>query len=488
MAITQKQKEELLRQLESPNQQVREAAIKEVAAITGNTSLLKNISSETRGTREAVQQASEDLNLVKVEENSTQKQKEEKPNLKPQVLQQTPAEETMPVFINQENQSETATPAPHIPTIPQTHIPNNETQPQSNIKLDLSNFRGAAQNKATNLIKNQAGKKLESQGLKQMFQGGLKQGLQQGGKALMTNATAVANAAIGAASGAASAVGGAAAGIAGGVLASPVAIGAAAIGSVIIGLIIAFLIYILLVFTVAVIFFVINASGYLVPPNQYGSVQSGSGGGNIGPINQGQIISGSCPLTGSYYISSGSYNPQNETGHGSNAYWGGGNCNYSIPIPPIYPSCRYPDISIGPNNNCATINGCPFYGYAIDVNPIGGGYPSVVLPILCTPDDDCNPLSWRATGSFFICSGLSVDTPSQCTKDKWGWGTTFTSVGNGHTWKLYLAHTSKKITPGTILESGESIGNLSTDLTYNQHIHIEVSIDGEPVRPDALCQ
>jgi len=307
MAITQKQKEELLRQLESPNQQVREAAIKEIAAITGNTNLLKNISSKTR---EAVQQASEDLNLVKVEESSTQKQKEVKPNLKPQVLQQEPAEETMPVFINQENQSETATPAPQIPTIPQTHIPNNESQSKTNTKPDLPNFGGAAKNKATNFIRKQASNKLSSQGLGQMFQGGLKQGLNQAGKTLMTNATAAANAAVGAASGAASAVGGAAGGVASSFLGAPVAIAAAAIGAVVIGLIIAFIVYIISIFTITAIFFVINTSGYLVPPNQYGSVQSGGGGVTPGGIT----LPPGCPspswpvdtsLGQQYYLSQG---------------------------------------------------------------------------------------------------------------------------------------------------------------------------------------
>lgn len=234
---------------------------------------------------------------------------------------------------------------------------------------------------------------------------------------------------------------------------------------------------------IAFIIFIINAGAYVVPPadplpNIAGPVV----------LNPGTTASGSCPLVGSVNISTGSYDPITETGHGSNSYWTPPACSYPIPVLAMYPGCAGPSVPGSETNVCrGSTNTCPYYGFAADVSPTGGGYPEVVMPFLCDQGQtNCPPLNWTKADSWYNCNGQSVDSAADCPGGGWGWGVIFTANGNGHSWKLYLNHISQ-VPSGSSFQSGTVIGNLSTDLSGDQHVHIELNIDGVPVRPEFMC-
>jgi len=230
-----------------------------------------------------------------------------------------------------------------------------------------------------------------------------------------------------------------------------------------------------LIIVVALILFVINSGAYIVPPSTTSTFA----------INPGLVVAGNCPLQGTTIITTTSYNPQTETGHGSLPYWSGMEaCSFNIPIYAMTGSeCRGP--TTGSSTNPCTdlsqlqerygedVQLCEEYGYAVDV--VATDYAAdqdvpVYLPTLCD-SAPCGPLTWTVASYFYVNPG---------------WGIVLDAEGNGHSYRLYLLHINQPtVTNGQTMASGQQIGTL---FNYQyRHLHIELNIDGESQQPDFLC-
>lgn len=234
-----------------------------------------------------------------------------------------------------------------------------------------------------------------------------------------------------------------------------------------------------IIISISIILFIINSGAYIVPQ---GSPLQGE------ELTQGIVASGTCPLVSSCpKIDSGSYNPENETGHGSNSYWGSATnaCTYSIPIDPMG-GCLGPDPTNGRNFCSSAPTRCSVYGYAADVVDCNGVYADVALPYLCDPGSEtCSPLTWRFIDGWYNCQGASVPNKASCTREGWGYGAIFEAIGNGHIWRIYLNHISQ-LPSGKTYQSGSVIAQLTNELIPG-HLHVELNIDGFAVKPDFLC-
>ncbi len=191
--------------------------------------------------------------------------------------------------------------------------------------------------------------------------------------------------------------------------------------------------------------------------------QSGAMASDVASVIIGNPPASSCPILGGG-ISTGTYNGTNETGHGSNSYWGGpaGSSCYSIPA---FSGCRSPSDAVDPdkNNFCrGKAQACSHYGYAAD-SPAPGGTP-VFLPSIFG-----ETLNWTFKRRVTI------------NNTNWGWGYLFTAGK----YQLYLGHLNQTTPPSTA-PSGTVIGTLYPGLS-NPHVHIELQINGQWVRPDFLC-
>lgn len=264
------------------------------------------------------------------------------------------------------------------------------------------------------------------------------------------------------------------------------------------------------IITMALIIFIITSGAFMVPGAEpISALPPGAGGA----INPGPIASGSCPLTGDYDITSPSYDPTAETGHGSNLYWSNGQggyrndaCGYRIPVPGTAGmDCYGPDTSAVPaaaGNICAEEESvCPYYGYAVDVAPRPDNEPArpVVVPFLCEEgSNDCPAMTWKATRGWYNCQGGVEDTREECVssgRNGWGYGVQFVASGNGHNWKVYIIHidpldsmldANGRVITGGSFESGEQIGVATEDLDPT-HIHVELAVDGTAQKPDFMC-
>lgn len=184
------------------------------------------------------------------------------------------------------------------------------------------------------------------------------------------------------------------------------------------------------------------------------------------------IASGSCPIEGGV-ITTGSLNRSANTGHGSARYWGGRTPSYPIPIQAMTPSCEG--------------FSCPYYGFATDVTARGA---IVRVPKICPKDGAlCGDLAWTVRRGWFNCAGQNVASSDQCSGPGWGYGYVLTSVGNGHSWQIYLNHIIPRqgLTIGSTFASGSNnvVGSLSSTLS-SPHVHVELNIDGIPVRPESV--
>jgi hypothetical protein len=193
-------------------------------------------------------------------------------------------------------------------------------------------------------------------------------------------------------------------------------------------------------------------------PDQKGSVAS-----DVASVIIGNPPASSCPILGAsvYYPSyNGSVDP--EIGHGSNAYWSTNACGYDIPA---FSGCFGPTKLVDPdkNNVCRSQSGlCNHYGYASDIK--GPANTLVFLPSIFGES-----LNWKFKRRVSIAGG------------NWGYGYLFSSGK----YDLYLGHLNKTVPPDTA-ESGTPIGTLFPGLT-NPHVHVELQINGQWVRPDFLC-
>jgi hypothetical protein len=198
-------------------------------------------------------------------------------------------------------------------------------------------------------------------------------------------------------------------------------------------------------------------------PEQAGAVAS-----DVASVIIGNPPASSCPILGGS-ITTGSYNGTREVGHGSNSYWGGpaGNSCYDIPA---FSGCRSPSSSVDPdgNNYCrGKASSCAYYGFAADVQRSGRG------DIVQLPSIFGKSITWTFQRRVTI-----NDTA-------WGWGYVFTGSDGGSNYSLYLGHLNQTTPPQTA-PSGTVVGTLYPNLTP-PHVHIELQINGQWVRPDFLC-
>ncbi len=220
---------------------------------------------------------------------------------------------------------------------------------------------------------------------------------------------------------------------------------------------------------------VINNSAYVVPVSNLTFVNTQPQGSDTTFIN----VSG-CPLSAISSYRVPSYNPQAEAalialnrrsgslnlaGHGSTQYWNtlGAACSYGLPQ---FVACR------GPNNtnNVCNLgnNGCPFYGYALDIfPPVSGTLAPVFLPTM-----NGQNVTWLYD-NFRYVNGSD--------------GYTFRYRDTTGKYKLTLTHIQDNpVTTGTLV-SGTQIGFLFNQGS-NTHLHIELQIDNQYVKPESyLC-
>ena len=186
----------------------------------------------------------------------------------------------------------------------------------------------------------------------------------------------------------------------------------------------------------------------------------------IASVIIGNPPASSCPILGGI-ITTPSYEGAAERGHGSNSYWGGPAgeaCGFDIPA---FSGCLGPNSSADTDNNNVCKNQastCAYYGFAADVV----GQQVVQLPSLFG-----KTLNWNYQNRVSIKKG------------SWGYGYTFTADDGNTTYSLYLGHLNLT-TPPNQLASGSVVGSLYQGLS-SPHVHIELQINGQWVRPDFLC-
>lgn len=220
----------------------------------------------------------------------------------------------------------------------------------------------------------------------------------------------------------------------------------------------------------------LTESAALLPPPGSTQYTPGDRPGSVPGIYSDNIASGTCPIDGGS-IRVGSYN--GSTGHGSSAYWGypppGG---YPIPIISMYPS------------GCEDTN-CPYYGFALDVEYPGGAIGPVRVPFVCPTGESCpdQDVSWTVVAKWFNCGGGDVPSETACNGGLWGWGAILTSNANGHSWRIYLNHIDRELSIGDVFSSSTNnvIGGLYQGDMANPHVHVEINMDGVPLRPEFLC-
>lgn len=158
----------------------------------------------------------------------------------------------------------------------------------------------------------------------------------------------------------------------------------------------------------------------------------------------------SCPVIGGHVASpllNYSYNPVDDTGHGSKKYWNAMGTFYSYSIPQST-SCKHP-------------GDCSYYGYAYDVFPQSST--DVFAPTVLGKDT-----TWDCSYAF-PNGGGSV-------------GHTYHCISSDGNYMLVLTHMTNGAKTGTI-KSGEKIGTLYNQ-SDNTHLHIEFQVNGQYVKPE----
>lgn len=179
-----------------------------------------------------------------------------------------------------------------------------------------------------------------------------------------------------------------------------------------------------------------------------------------------------CPLAGGEKRD-GSYNPGDETrGHGSDAYWermeraGNRRCEWRLP----QEMCDGP---LNSGNICSKRNErdnrqfCSFYGYALDVFPLGN-------TDVIAPNIDGQPVVWSYVRRF--PNGANARA-----------GHSFVYTDTARKYTLILSHLNGNANTGSNIPSGEKIGSLFPQ-GDNTHLHIEFQVDGAYQKPeDYFC-
>ncbi|RJR14810.1 hypothetical protein C4579_04285 [Candidatus Microgenomates bacterium] len=226
------------------------------------------------------------------------------------------------------------------------------------------------------------------------------------------------------------------------------------------------------------IFHVFGSRNSAFVPSGLGSSRSNEGGANT-------FADGSCPLKGPTFVIRNTYQRDSVRGHGSPDYWsymtGCKNeppvrscqdypapCCTSDPTPPT----RYSIPDGGMYAGCYYPNQCPgIYGLALDVRTEPRGVAPVYIPDrLCVAGKGCSTetLNWTVSAvESRTALYLTADPDSQ-----------------GRVWKILFIHVDWNHKGS--YQSGESVGML-TNLTNNQHVHFEITLDGVPADPFPFC-
>jgi len=219
-----------------------------------------------------------------------------------------------------------------------------------------------------------------------------------------------------------------------------------------------------------------------------GSATSGGGTGT----GSGFFASGSCPIPNNQGILlCGSYTTANDTSncrHGSNQYWERNGlctddwCNqypsqqccvgnyptrWAIPIlekPACWTNPYSDSLAYDPNSTCQ------FYGYAADFaySDLRANAP------VALPEINGQQLNWELVTTYSLTSS--------------GAGGILIANDGANVYEISLYHLNEPIVTGGV--SGQQIGTLFQFApgVSNPHVHLELRINGEMVKPDNLCQ
>lgn len=203
-----------------------------------------------------------------------------------------------------------------------------------------------------------------------------------------------------------------------------------------------------------------------------------------GTLPDYDLASGTCPVTGDYFITTGIYKVS--TGHGSTAYWGGRSPSYPIPI-----CAQYNTGACSAATTCFS-PACSYYGLAIDVKArsTGPSETAIVVPNVCPSGQTCTDtdITWTVTNTWYNCAGESSDSPCSAGND-WGKGVILTANAYGQSWQIYLNHIVTSARPGDSFSTAAGsnvVGSLSPTLG-NPHLHFEISMAGKPIDPTPFC-
>ena len=228
----------------------------------------------------------------------------------------------------------------------------------------------------------------------------------------------------------------------------------------------------------ALILHIINTSSYLVPPS-YLAYNPIGGAGAGGFENRS-----GCPILDGYILVT-SYNPNGQTGHGSNSYWGTADrCdNYSLPQGT---GCKAPTDPGNPTSFCylnTALTKCDIYGYANDIfSRSGSTSVDVFFPLI-----NGQEAFWTyVRGSYFD------NPPSGALQGTNGHSYAFSTTLNGQSYYLLFTHINYINLTYSPYPNPESIVNVKSGLKFatlynqgnNTHLHLEVRIDGEYVKPE----
>lgn len=251
----------------------------------------------------------------------------------------------------------------------------------------------------------------------------------------------------------------------------------------------------ILIPTIALIMFIINSGAYIVPPSS--TIQGSSPGaacGSLGDLVPQDTTPSSCPVPEGF-VSCGSYgypgaacpascaggSVTGKSGHGGNCYWASNpTCDYAIPTIDTRPGPggRYCSRSTDPDNVCYDKDSlCSWYGYAgdftySDLNSKGS---INCLPVYL-PTIEGQIVNWEVENGF---QGYQAD--------RGGYAILKTQV-NGKVYEMYMLHLDAVPNGG---QSGQLAGTLFEGFHKpgrdGRHVHIELRVNGNYLRPDYMC-
>ena len=243
---------------------------------------------------------------------------------------------------------------------------------------------------------------------------------------------------------------------------------------------------------IAVIVLVVFTMGAVISTISPSNIAKGGDFKGAGKYTLAPGAVGSCPMV-DFRITARSFaadDLENGGRHGSNTYWknaGEKACSYAIPYMTDPGAGRCPASgasACGPADASGSIcsSKAPlqdYYGFAMDV--VSRSNDTVYLPKIVTNDGLHEVREWSV--------GPAIPVNGGC----WGYGVIASATDGVNSYKMFLAHITN-ISGGT-LGVEAPVGTLfytgAPECGFNEnrkHVHIELMINGEPVRPeDYLC-